>query len=96
MKCGQQALSIFLAGILLADLGGMAYDRLGTGLGAQIIVNGVGFAALFAIAYSVAWIKSAPWTKPASVPVVPPVSNKAAAEPQSHSRTTILPSISVR
>ena len=96
VKCGQQALSIFLAGILLADLGGMAYDQLGTGLGAQIVVNGAGFAALFAIAYSVAWIKSAPWTKPTSVPVVASVTNKAAAEPQGHSRTTILPSISVR
>jgi hypothetical protein len=99
VKCGQQALSIFLAGILLADLGGMAFDQMGAGLGAQLIVNGVGFAALFAIAYGVAWIKSAPWTKPlpapASVTAAVPGTSKA-AEPPAHPRRAILPSISVR
>jgi hypothetical protein len=70
VKCGQQALSIFIAGIFLADLGGMAYDRLGTGLGAQILVNGVAFGVLFAVAYGVAWVKSAPWAKPAPPPAV--------------------------
>jgi len=67
VRCGQQALSLFLAGILLADLGGMAFDQLGDGLGAQLLVNGVAFAVLFATAYGVAWVKSAPWSKPRPV-----------------------------
>ncbi|MDB5363128.1 MAG: OpgC protein [Rhodospirillales bacterium] len=91
VKCGQQALSLFLAGIILADLGGMAFDRMGSGLGAQILINGICFAALFAIAYGVAWIKAAPWNKPKLVPAT-----DKAAEPPANSRTTILPSISVR
>jgi hypothetical protein len=92
VKCGQQALSIFIAGIFLADVGGMAYDQLGTGLGAQILVNGVAFGVLFAVAYGVAWIKSAPWTKPmpvaapaAPAPVIP-------VEPQRR----IVPRVSIR
>jgi len=91
VKCGQQALSLFLAGILLADVGGMAFDRLGAGLGAQVLVNGVCFAVLFAIAYGVAWIKSAPWNKPKLVSAP-----GKAAEPSTAARTTVLPSISVR
>lgn len=88
VRCGQQALSLFLAGILLADIGGMAFDRLGDGLGAQILVNGVAFAVLFAIAYGVAWIKSAPWNKPKPLAVQP-----KAEEP---ARPTIRPSVSAR
>ncbi len=97
VKCGQQALSIFLAGILLADLGGMAFDRLGTGIGAQILVNGVGFGVLFAIAYGVAWIKSAPWAKPMPVPApaLVPGPTKAPVS-QTHPRSAVLPSISTR
>jgi hypothetical protein len=91
VKCGQQALSLFLAGILLADLGGMAFDRLGSGLGAQILVNGVCFAVLFAMAYGVAWIKAAPWNRPRLVPVT-----GSTAEPVASGRPTILPSISAR
>lgn len=91
VKCGQQALSLFLAGILLADLGGMAFDRLGSDLGAQLLVNGVCFAAMFAIAYGVAWIKAAPWNKPRLVPAT-----GKAAEPAADARTAIRPSISAR
>lgn len=95
VRCGQQALSLFLAGILLADLGGMAFDRMGTGLGMQILVNGVCFAVLFAIAYGVAWIKSAPWNKPRPVVVPVPAANQS-TDPAGQSRGTILPSISAR
>lgn len=63
IKCGQQALAVFLAGILLADVGGIAFDHLGTGLAAQLVVNAVGFAVTFAFAYAVAWVKSAPWSQ---------------------------------
>jgi hypothetical protein len=91
VKCGQQALSLFLAGILLADLGGMAFDLIGTDLGAQLLVNGACFAILFATAYGVAWFKSAPWAKPrgASAP-------GKASEPAGAARTAVVPSVSAR
>ena len=101
VKCGQQALSIFLAGILLADLGGIVYDQLGTDLGAQVLVNGIAFAVLFGVAYGVAWIKSAPWAKPAA-PVAPGLvrvraaSPQAKAQSQAQSRPRIQPSVSAR
>ena len=69
IKCGQQALAVFLAGILLADIGGIAFDHLGTNLAAQLAVNTGCFAATFAGAYSAAWVKSAPWKQPAPVPL---------------------------
>jgi hypothetical protein len=78
LKCGQQALSAFLVGIVLSDLGGLAFDELGTGLWQQLAVNAVAFAATFATAYAVAWFKAAPWAKvPAppvavAVPALPP------------------------
>ncbi|GGF18790.1 membrane protein [Aliidongia dinghuensis] len=101
VKCGQQALSIFLAGILLADLAGMAFDLLGTGFVAQVLVNGVCFAVLFAVAYGVAWIKSAPWAKPATTPAPAPAAANQPAEPvraptSARPRTGIAPSISTR
>jgi hypothetical protein len=61
VKCGQQALSIFLSGIVLSDIGGMVFDHIGTGLRAQLAVNIICFALLIAIAYTVAWFKAAPW-----------------------------------
>lgn len=71
VRCGQQALSVFLSGIVLADLGGLAFDRLGDGLAAQIAVNGLAFALTFAVAYGVAWVKSVPWSRPVPMPVAP-------------------------
>ncbi len=73
VRCGQQALSVFIAGIILADLGGLAFDRLGTDLSSQIMVNLIAFAITFAVAYGVAWIKSAPWNKEAASVAAPPV-----------------------
>jgi len=63
VKCGQQALSIFTSGMVLSYVGGMVFDHAGTGALAQILVNGLSFAALFAIAYGVAWFKAAPWKR---------------------------------
>jgi hypothetical protein len=70
VKCGQQALAIYVSCEVLAHIGGMVFDHAGTGLAAQIAVNGVSFAAMFSIAFIVAWFKAPPWKgKPA-----PPVS----------------------
>ncbi len=85
VKCGQQALAVFLSGMVLSHIGGMAFDHAGTGAGMQIAVNGVSFALLFAVAYSVAWFKGTPWKRRAAAPVpatmaptvVPPVAANA-------------------
>jgi hypothetical protein len=63
VKCGQQALSIFTSGMVLSYIGGMIFDHEGTGLWAQLWVNAVAFALLFAIGYGVAWFKNAPWKR---------------------------------
>jgi hypothetical protein len=73
VKCGQQALSIFISGMLLSHIGGMVLDHIGTGLGPQILVNGISILALVAIAYTVAWFKRAPWKQSAPKPVAVPV-----------------------
>jgi len=65
IRCGQQSLAVFLSGILLAHMGGMAFDQLGTGAPAQIAINAAGFGVTLAVAYVTSWFKSAPWTKPA-------------------------------
>ncbi len=69
VKCGQQALSIFTSGMVLSYIGGMVFDHRGTGAFAQIAVNSVTFALLFAIAYGVAWFKAAPWKRRAVIAV---------------------------
>jgi hypothetical protein len=72
-KCGQQALSVFVSGIFLSQLASLAFERLGTGLAAQLLVNGVGFAGLVAVAYIVAWFKAPPWKQTnAARPAAPP------------------------
>jgi polyhydroxybutyrate depolymerase len=69
VKCGQQALSIFTSGMALSYAGSMIFDHAGTGALAQILVNGLSFAALFAIAHGVAWFKAAPWKRRAIMAV---------------------------
>ena len=68
VKCGQQALSIYLSCETLAHIGGMVFDRWGNGWRMQIAVNAVAFAALFGVGYLVAWTKRAPWKRPAAAP----------------------------
>jgi hypothetical protein len=78
VKCGQQALAVFLSGMVLSHIGGMVFDHLGTDAGIQIAVNGVSFALLFAIAYGVAWFKGTPWKRHV---VEPPTAPLLAAAP---------------
>jgi hypothetical protein len=74
VKCGQQALSIYVSCETLAQAGGMVFDHAGTGWRVQIAVNGAAFAMLFAIGYGVAWAKRAPWKRPQpAAPVAPPI-----------------------
>jgi hypothetical protein len=72
VKCGQQALAVFLSGMVLSHIGGMVFDHLGTDAAVQLAVNGVSFALLFTIAYGVAWFKGTPWKRRAvELPVAP-------------------------
>jgi hypothetical protein len=79
VKCGQQALSVFVSGMVLSHAGGMVFDHFGDGLWPQLAVNIASFGLLIAIAYTVGFFKAAPWKKraepvpagPASVPEAP-------------------------
>jgi hypothetical protein len=68
VKCGQQALAVFLSGIVLSDIGGMIFDHAGTGADVQIVVNVLSFGLLFAVAYGVAWVKGTPWKRRPAAP----------------------------
>jgi hypothetical protein len=67
VRLGQQALIVFVTGMTLSHLGGMLLATYGTDLAMQILVNGGGFACLFAVAYGARWIKNAPWKRPPAV-----------------------------
>jgi hypothetical protein len=62
-RCGKQSLAVFLSGIVLAYLGGMAFDRLGDGFWLQLLVNAAMFGATFAVVEIVTWYKSTPWSR---------------------------------
>jgi hypothetical protein len=66
---GQQSLAVFLASMFLARVGGIVLDQVGRGFGWTSIVNVLGLAAIFAVAWLVSWIKSDPWRKAASQPL---------------------------
>jgi hypothetical protein len=71
-KVGQQSLGIFMAGIVLAFIMGPFMNAFGRNVLTVTIANVGGFAILITIAYTVAWYKSAPWSKrPADRPAAP-------------------------
>ncbi len=61
VKCGQQALAVFLSGMVLSHVASMVFDHVGTGFMPQVLINAVCFSLLFAVAYGVAWFKGTPW-----------------------------------
>jgi hypothetical protein len=81
VKCGQQALAVFVSGMILSHVASMVFDHAGTGPLVQVAVNAICFALLFAVAYTVAWFKSLPWKRrPAVAPLVAaPPSDEAPA-----------------
>ena len=90
VKCGQQALSIFISGLVLSYVGGIVFDHWGTGFGTQILVNSVTFALLIGIAYGVAWFKAAPWKERAALAaLVTPAILLCLMAPQSARAATI-------
>jgi hypothetical protein len=61
VKTGQQALPVFLTGMALSHLAGMALDVWGRSTLSTAAVNVAGFVILMLTAYVVAWFKSQPW-----------------------------------
>lgn len=62
-KVGQQALAVFLVGLLLSRLGGIAMDYWGDGFFVIAALNLGGCALLYFTAVLVGWFKSSPWSK---------------------------------
>jgi hypothetical protein len=79
VKCGQQALAVFLSGMVLSHIGGMIFDHLGTGAEIQVAVNAVSFSLLFVIAYAVTWFKGMPWKRRVVEPAAAPAAALAPA-----------------
>ena len=66
-RVGQQTLAVFLTGLVLAQVLGMALDKFGRNFWFDTAVNLLGCGALIASAVAVHWFKKAPWAagKPA-------------------------------
>jgi hypothetical protein len=64
VKTGQQALPVFVTGMSLSFLAGMALDVWGRGIVSIAVVNAAGIGVLILTAYVVAWLKSQPWRNP--------------------------------
>ncbi|MEM9249982.1 MAG: OpgC domain-containing protein [Pseudomonadota bacterium] len=67
MKIGQQSLAVFVFSMVFARLIGFTLDVIGRDTWKVVAMNLVGVAALIAVAYLVAWVKSTPW-KPKAKP----------------------------
>jgi len=61
LKVGQQSLAVFVFSMVFARFSGFVMDQVGRTTWNMTLANLVGFAALIAVAYTVAWFKSQPW-----------------------------------
>ena len=61
IKTGQQALPVFLTGMVLSIVAGMALDVWGRSIPDAVAVNAAGIVFLILIAYSTEWFKTQPW-----------------------------------
>lgn len=61
LKVGQQSLAVFVFSMFFARLSGFVMDQVGRSTANMVLANLVGFAALIAVAYTVAWFKGHPW-----------------------------------
>jgi hypothetical protein len=69
-KVGQQSLAVFIAGLILSFVASIFLNVAGRSYFTVPFANLAGMAGLVAVAYAVAWFKSAPWTNPIERPVV--------------------------
>lgn len=63
-RVGQQALAVFIAGIMLALFSGIVLRQAGYTAFNVALANLTGMALLIAVAYTVAWFKRTPWKQP--------------------------------
>lgn len=70
-KIGQQSLAIFVFSMIFARVIGFALDCFGRTETTFGLANLGGFATLVAVAYGIAWFKSAPWKRKGERPYVP-------------------------
>lgn len=63
-RVGQQTLAVFLAGLALAQIGGMLIDVMGATWAPTLLVNALGIAALIIVARVANWFAKAPWRLP--------------------------------
>ncbi|WP_354544905.1 OpgC domain-containing protein [Roseovarius sp. MBR-78] len=61
LKVGQQSLAVFVFSMVFARLSGFVMDQVGRNTWNMTLANLIGFGALIAVAYTVAWFKSHPW-----------------------------------
>ncbi len=71
VKCGQQALPVFLLSMTLSWIGGIILDQIGRDAFGLTIINMSGIILLIGFAYVMAWTKSSPWRKKAKDTSVP-------------------------
>lgn len=62
-KVGQQALGVFMAGIVLSTLSGVVLNLIGRTTLTFALVNLTGCALLILVAYTVSYFKSSPWQR---------------------------------
>ncbi|WP_299371216.1 OpgC family protein [uncultured Kiloniella sp.] len=68
IKCGQQALPVFLLGMTLSWIGGIVLDQIGREALGLTIVNLSGMSILIGYAYLMGWVKSSPWRQASNKP----------------------------
>ncbi|SEK81693.1 hypothetical protein SAMN05443999_102326 [Roseovarius azorensis] len=61
LKVGQQSLAVFVFSMVFARFSGFVMDQIGRNTWNMTLANLIGFGALIAVAYTVAWFKSHPW-----------------------------------
>lgn len=61
IKVGQQSLPVFMTGMVVAQIIGIALDHTGRNALSVAVANIAGFVILVATAYGAAWFKQAPW-----------------------------------
>ena len=86
IKCGQQALPVFLLGMTLSWIGGIVLDQIGRDALGLSLVNLSGMSILIGYAYLMGWVKSSPWrqapNKPIQLETKPETDlNRTAAQP---------------
>ncbi|CAN5786684.1 OpgC domain-containing protein [soil metagenome] len=84
MLIGRQSLAVFVAGLVLSRLLGVALDLVGRDFAAAAAINLAGVASVIAVAAVVTWIKGEPWSAARSTAAparrTTPIPEKLAAE----------------